>query len=302
MISGFITFSSKLPSAPPKLIATSLPMTCEATIVMASLWVGLTLPGMIELPGSFSGMRISPSPLRGPDAIQRTSLAIFISDAARVLIAPCANSSGVVTRQRLELVGRGDELVTGQPGQLVGDADGVLGMRVEPGADGGAPECQLAQVRQRLLDVPQAVVEQLDPAGDLLAEGQGGCVHQVRAADLDDRIEGFGLVRERLSQLFHRRDQPGFHGLDGRDVHRRGEDVVGRLAHVDVVVRVDLALHPALAAHQLAGAVGDHLVDVHVRLGAAARLPDDQRELAVVLTGDHLVGRRDDRLRRSPGP
>ena len=33
------------------LIATSLPITWQAIIVSASHWVGLTLPGMIELPG-----------------------------------------------------------------------------------------------------------------------------------------------------------------------------------------------------------------------------------------------------------
>jgi hypothetical protein len=43
------------------------------TIVTASHWVGFTFPGMIELPGSVSGMRIAPSPDRGPLAIQRTS-------------------------------------------------------------------------------------------------------------------------------------------------------------------------------------------------------------------------------------
>ena len=63
-------------------------MTCAATIVSISHWVGLTLPGMIELPGSFSGMRISPSPERGPEASQRTSFAIFMSDAASVFSAP----------------------------------------------------------------------------------------------------------------------------------------------------------------------------------------------------------------------
>jgi hypothetical protein len=35
--------------------ATSLPITWQASIVSASHCVGLTLPGMIELPGSFSG-------------------------------------------------------------------------------------------------------------------------------------------------------------------------------------------------------------------------------------------------------
>ncbi len=105
MISGFITLSSKLPSAPPMLMATSLPMTWLTTIVIASLWVGLTLPGMIELPGSFSGIEISPSPLRGPEAIQRTSLAIFISDAASVLSAPCAKSNASCPESASNLLG-----------------------------------------------------------------------------------------------------------------------------------------------------------------------------------------------------
>ena len=38
----------------------------RATMVTASHWVGLTLPGMIEEPGSFSGRLISPKPERGP--------------------------------------------------------------------------------------------------------------------------------------------------------------------------------------------------------------------------------------------
>ncbi len=61
-------------------------------MVMASHWVGLTLPGMMELPGSFSGMRISPRPQRGPEASQRTSLAIFIRLAASALSAPWAKT------------------------------------------------------------------------------------------------------------------------------------------------------------------------------------------------------------------
>ena len=57
-------------------------------MVMASHWVGLTLPGMMELPGSFSGISSSPMPLRGPEAYQRTSLAIFMSASARTRSAP----------------------------------------------------------------------------------------------------------------------------------------------------------------------------------------------------------------------
>ena len=62
-------------------------------MVRASHWVGLTLPGMMEEPGSFSGMRISPIPHRGPEASQRTSLAIFIRDPAIVRSMPEASTT-----------------------------------------------------------------------------------------------------------------------------------------------------------------------------------------------------------------
>ena len=75
------------------MIATSLPITWTQTIVIASLCVGFTLPGMIDEPGSFSGRINSPSPARGPDPIQRMSLAIFISETASVLSAPEAATS-----------------------------------------------------------------------------------------------------------------------------------------------------------------------------------------------------------------
>ena len=87
------------------LIPTSLPSTWQQTMVSASAWVGLTLPGMIELPGSFSGMVISPRPLRGPDAIQRTSLAILVSEAAMVLSAPWENSIASCPASAANLLG-----------------------------------------------------------------------------------------------------------------------------------------------------------------------------------------------------
>ena len=79
-----------MPWLPAKATAWSLPNTCTATIVSASHWVGLTLPGMIDEPGSFSGRISSPMPARGPLAYQRTSLAIFISAPASVRSAPLA--------------------------------------------------------------------------------------------------------------------------------------------------------------------------------------------------------------------
>ena len=80
-------------------------------MVSASAWVGLTLPGMIEEPGSFSGRISSPSPERGPEPRKRMSLAILKSEAATVLSAPdistiaslaasASNLFGAVTKGR----------------------------------------------------------------------------------------------------------------------------------------------------------------------------------------------------------
>ncbi len=49
-----------------------------------------------------------------------------------------------------------------------------------------------------------------------------------------------------------------------------------------------------LAAKQFVGAVGDHLVEVHVGLGAGAGLPDHQRKMIVELAVDHLARGADD--------
>jgi hypothetical protein len=58
--------------------------------VSASACVAFTLPGMIDEPGSFSGMRSSPMPSRGPEAYRRTSLAIFMRSPASVRSAALA--------------------------------------------------------------------------------------------------------------------------------------------------------------------------------------------------------------------
>ena len=47
-----------------------------------------SIPGMIELPGSFSGKDNSPRPHRGPEAKNRISLAIFITEQAITFKAP----------------------------------------------------------------------------------------------------------------------------------------------------------------------------------------------------------------------
>ena len=62
------------------------------------------------------------------------------------------------------------------------------------------------------------------------------------------------------------------------DVHGGGIGVVGALRLVDVVVWMHRCLGSQFAAQDLNGAVGDHLVGVHVALGAGAGLPDHYKD------------------------
>ena len=65
-MTGTATFSSKAPVVPAKATAASLPTTWATTCTTISGMTGLTLPGMIELPGWRSGRWISASPAAGP--------------------------------------------------------------------------------------------------------------------------------------------------------------------------------------------------------------------------------------------
>ena len=147
-------------------------MMWAQTCVSASHWVGFTLPGMIDEPGSFSGSASSPRPARGPDPRKRMSLAILKHEAATVVIAPwlitiasCAASAsnllGAVLKARpvISAILLGDQLVE------------ALG-RVEAGADGGAALRQFHQRGQGRLDARDAVLDLLGVAAEFLAKRQ----------------------------------------------------------------------------------------------------------------------------------
>mmetsp|Transcript_564 Transcript_564/g.1512 ORF Transcript_564/g.1512 Transcript_564/m.1512 type:complete len:273 (-) Transcript_564:293-1111(-) len=92
-MTGLYTLSWNWPEAPAMATAASRPMTCAQTMVRASTWVGFTLPGMMDEPGSLAGSEISPRPLRGPEASIRTSLPTFMR-----LTASCRSAPDVSTR------------------------------------------------------------------------------------------------------------------------------------------------------------------------------------------------------------
>src|SRR5216684_824958 len=80
------------------------------------------------------------------------------------------------------------------------------------------------------------------------------------------------------------------------DVPGRRERIVRRLSHVHVIVGVHRRLASQRRARELAAPVGDHLVHVHVELGATARHPHMQGEHVVVLAGEDFVAGLDDQL------
>jgi hypothetical protein len=101
--------------------------------------------------------------------------------------------------------------------------------------------------------------------------------------------QAFALASRALMQVFERREQGWTTSSAQATCMAVGIGVVGRLGHVDVIVGVDRLLRAHLAAEHLDGAVGNDLVGIHVGLGARSCLPDDEREVIVMLAVDDLL-------------
>ena len=83
-----MTFNWKFPAWAATVMETSFPITSAETIVTASGMTGLTLPGMILLPGCSACNSISDKPANGPLFIHLKSLEIFIRITARFFNSP----------------------------------------------------------------------------------------------------------------------------------------------------------------------------------------------------------------------
>ena len=204
---------------------------------------------------------------------------------------------GVVAGHVLELVGRADERQLGQLRDASREGLGELRLGIQPGADGGAAlregikfALSHAQTRDRRLHLGGI-------AGEFLAQGEGGRVHGMGAADLDDLGElPWPSCRARPATVpAPAADAASICERRG-DMHGGRDRVVGRLAHIDVIVRMHRLFGAEFAAERQIGGVGDHLVDVHVGLGAGAGLPHQQREMPVQLAVGDVLRHRDDRL------
>jgi len=144
-------------------------------------------------------------------------------------------------------------------------------------------------MRQRIANVLFAMRELRHVTREFLPQRQRRGVLQMRAANLDDGVKVLCLPRQRAAQFFNRREQAADNRSDCSYMHRRGKDIVRRLAAIHIIVRMHQPALAAFATEQLAGAIRQHLVDIHVGLRARTGLPHDERKFNGVLSCNHLV-------------
>ena len=117
-------------------------------MVSASLCVGFTLPGMMELPGSFSGIADFAQARTGSGCEPAHVIGDLHQRAGQRFERSVSEDQGVVAGQGLELVRRADEGLPRERRNLGRRSVGELRMCVQPGAHRGAAEGQLVKAGQ----------------------------------------------------------------------------------------------------------------------------------------------------------
>ena len=290
-VTGSITLSSRNEPVWANATVASLPTTRATTIVRLSTITGLTLPGMMLDPGWVSGSASSARPARGPIPISRTSEAIFQSDSAIVRSAAVGGDRHVERGLGVEVVRGLADVEAGQAGESGTRPERELGVGIDAGPDRRAAERHRQQLGLGGARPADRFLDLAGVAAELLPEPDRRGVLEVRPAGLDHRPEGLLAGDEGGVESFERREQLLLDRDRRRELERGRDDVVRRLAAVDVVVRVDLA-----AAEAVRGEVRDDLVHVRVGRGARAGLVDVDREVVVVAALGDLGGGRGDRL------
>ena len=229
MMMGRMVLSSKLPWLPAKATAVSSPMTWMQIMTMASHWVGLTLPGMMELPGSLSGEEEFAEAAAGAGGEPAHVVGDFHEGDGGAAEAGAGADHGVERGLGGEFVGGGDVGLAGEVGDLGGDFDAEAGGGGEAGADGGAADGEFEQAGAGAADVGDGVADLVGVAGPFLADGEGDGVFEVGAADLDDVGPGLGLGLDGGGEGVELGEEVVVEFLHGGDVHGGGEGVVAGL-------------------------------------------------------------------------
>src|SRR2546430_5319036 len=102
-----------------------------------------------------------------------------------------------------------------------------FGMRVQPRADRGSANGEIVESIEHVLQALDIALQQTGPSTELLSEGEWNRVLQVSAADFYYVLEFLRFGCDGVMNGLYRRNQRIGHAFCGRDVHCRGERVIG---------------------------------------------------------------------------
>ena len=172
---------------------------------------------------------------------------------------------------------------------------GILGLGVDAGADGRAADVHLAEPVGGLGQLLAMPLHGVAVRGELLAEPDRRRVLEMGAAGLDDRVELDALGQQRVGKAVERGQQAGQRGERGQP-HGGGNDVVGALRHVDMIVGMHRRVRPARRRRASRWPGWRAPRYVHVVAGPRAGLIDVHDELIPMLPAEDLVRGLDDRV------
>src|SRR6187200_211393 len=111
-------------------------------------------------------------------------------------------------------------------------------MGVDAGADCRAADRQLGEMGQHRFDPLNCQTDLARPAAHLLTETDWRRIHQMRAPGFNNSLCFFCPAVDGRFEMVERWKQMLGDLEIGSEMNRRWNDVVARLAHIDVVVRV----------------------------------------------------------------
>ena len=180
----------------------------------------------------------------------------------------------------------------GQFRQMPAGKLGITARCVEPGADGGGAQIDLMQQSGGFDQTRLVFAQHHHERAELLAERHRYRILQLRAPDLDEAGKFLRLAVEGVLQNAHRGGQVVTR-FDQAHIHRGRISIVGRLAEIDVIVRVKPGILALFVPKQFQRAVGDDLIGVHVGGCAGSALDFIHNELLMKSAGaDFAAGFR----------
>ena len=178
-------------------------------------------------------------PACGPDDSSRRSLQIFESLTAARFSVPGQRHEDAGVGRGLDEVGRGLLRDAGELLELEAHGLGVARVGRDAGADRGGAHVDLVEPLDDLGEAVVVLLQRVGEPDELLAEGHRHGILQLRAADLEHVRELAALRGEALGEQGVLLEQ-ALHAEHHGELDRGRVDVVGRLAAVDVVDRVQV--------------------------------------------------------------